>query len=110
MGDVTRGRNFSWPTKPCSAVDGWDYDLSGGMYHTIVSEVNLPISFFFKEKFIRTPRKYFKSVCYYRKFPSSALFIKNPLFIQSNLFKEFSVSLGLGFPFVSGFSPLQIEN
>ncbi|XP_046636167.1 solute carrier family 22 member 5-like [Daphnia pulicaria] len=38
--DVTQGRNLSWPTKPCSAVDGWDYDLSGGMYHTIVSESN----------------------------------------------------------------------
>ncbi|EFX83170.1 hypothetical protein DAPPUDRAFT_48504 [Daphnia pulex] len=38
--DVTQGRNLSWPTKPCSTVDGWDYDLSGGMYHTIVSESN----------------------------------------------------------------------
>ena len=34
------GRNSSWPTKPCSTVDGWDYDLSDGMYHTVVSEVN----------------------------------------------------------------------
>jgi hypothetical protein len=55
MGDVTRGRNFSWPTKPCSAVDGWDHDLSGGMYHTIVSEVNLPISFFLKKNSLEPP-------------------------------------------------------
>nr|CAH0110329.1 unnamed protein product [Daphnia galeata] len=32
------GPNSSWSTKPCSTVDGWDYDLSGGMYHTVVSE------------------------------------------------------------------------
>nr|CAH0105985.1 unnamed protein product [Daphnia galeata] len=38
---VLRGeRNSSWPTKPCSTVDGWDYDLSDGMYHTVVSESN----------------------------------------------------------------------
>ncbi|EFX66941.1 hypothetical protein DAPPUDRAFT_262369 [Daphnia pulex] len=39
--DVTQGRNLCWPTKPCSVVDGWDYDLSDGMYNTIVSESNL---------------------------------------------------------------------
>ena len=33
-----------WPTKPCSPVDGWDYDMSDGMYPTIVSEVR-PSSF-----------------------------------------------------------------
>ncbi|XP_059350997.1 organic cation transporter-like protein [Daphnia carinata] len=38
--DVTEQPNSSWPTKPCSTTDGWDYDLSGGMYHTIVSESN----------------------------------------------------------------------
>ncbi|XP_045031392.1 solute carrier family 22 member 5 isoform X2 [Daphnia magna] len=38
--DVTEQPNSSWPTKPCSTADGWDYDLSGGMYHTIVSESN----------------------------------------------------------------------
>jgi hypothetical protein len=57
--DVTQGRNLSWPTKPCSAVDGWDYDLSDGMYNTIVSEVHSPISFVFKEKFIKTQKQMF---------------------------------------------------
>ena len=47
--DLKEGPNSSWPTKPCSTVDGWEYDLSGGMYHTIVSEVNRiapPVIFF----------------------------------------------------------------
>ena len=59
--DLREGPNSSWPTKPCSTVDGWDYDLSGGMYHTIVSEVNRiapSVDFYFfsfnSAKFART--------------------------------------------------------
>ncbi len=37
----------------------WDYDLSDGMYNTIVSEVHSPISFVFKEKFIKTQKQMF---------------------------------------------------
>jgi hypothetical protein len=90
--DLKEGPNSSWPTKPCSTVDGWEYDLSGGMYHTIVSEVNRiapPVDFFFFLLIPQNSRELFKNpFCY--AVAMKLLFIRFSSLFKICLIKDFS--------------------
>ena len=80
--DLMEGPNSSCPTKPCSTVDGWEYDLSGGMYHTIVSEVNRIAPLLIPQKLFKNP------FCY--AVAMKLLFIRFSSLFKMYLIKDFS--------------------